>query len=139
MPPFPWNVLPCITLPSFPSKAPCIHHASLEPNTLHVPCLLPWNVLSCIYHASLFVECTTTLQLPGLPFSGRYYPALTMPYFPWKVLLYIYLQVVFVRWNILPCIYHASVSLEGTTLHLPCLFPWILLCITNAFISLEGS
>ena len=85
------------------------------------------NCWEIICHASLF--------------SGRYDPAFTAPPFPWKVLL--------------PCNYHASLSLQGTTaLHLPCLlfprryypaftmpsFPWKALpCIDDVSLFLEGS
>ena len=87
---------------------------SLEGTILHWPCLprFPWKVLLCINHASLpwkvlpSLTMPPFLHLPCLPFPGRYYPAFAMLPFFWKVR---------------PCIYHASLSLEGTTLHLPCL------------------
>ena len=80
----------------------------------------PWKVLlPCIYHASLSLQGTTALHLPCLLFPRRYYPAFTMPSFPWKALPRI--DDVPFSWKVLPCIYHPYLSLEGTSLHSPCL------------------
>ena len=93
-----------------------------------------WKVQPCIYHASLSLERTipithaslsldgNTLHLPRLSDSGRYYPAFTIPPFPARY--FPTLTMPPFPWKVLACIDQASLSLEGSPMHWPCLpFP----------------